>query len=35
MEMATEKAGPLGREGSPENNPKKRFSSFQDRDAFC
>jgi hypothetical protein len=32
MEMATEKAGPLGREGSPENNPKERFSSIQDRD---
>jgi len=35
MEMATEKAGSLGREGSSKNNPKKRFSSFQDRDAFC
>lgn len=33
MELATEKAGPLGREGLPENNPKERFSSIQDRDA--
>lgn len=32
MEMATEKAGQLGREELPKDNLKERFSSIQDRD---